>query len=103
MSNVAGGVPLKAVMPFIVLIALGLGTIMVDSIGLANAKKKKGAGYYIQILGLTAAIVFTLYFGIKFVQGKAITQQAQALGMASGAAKLGISTNNGGATLTARP
>jgi NhaP-type Na+/H+ or K+/H+ antiporter len=56
------GPPTMAHLPYIMGIAIGLSVIAFSSIGISNAKKRKGGSYNLQVIGLVLAILWTLYF-----------------------------------------
>jgi len=76
MSTNAPNVPRVVVMSFTMCIALGLFLVIINSIGISNAKRRKGGKYGFQVIGLIFSIFWTLWFSYKL---------AKASGAAAGA------------------
>jgi len=74
------GTPQVAVLSFGMGIAIGLAVMTFMSIGISNAKKKKGGNYGMQVLGLILSLSWTLYFVWKMAKATGATQMIQAQG-----------------------
>ena len=86
-------VPQTQCLPFVMCIALGVASVLVTSMGISNAKKKGGGTYYLQVIGLIAAIAWTIVFLWKLAQATGALKQGQAIAAGAFSRMRGGSTN----------
>jgi hypothetical protein len=72
-----GSLPAVQCFGFAALIGIGMVSIIVTSSGIANHKTKNGKSYYLQVLALIGAIVWTLLFTYKLI-GKQTSDKLKA-------------------------
>lgn len=83
--------PQAAVLSFGMGIAIGLSVMTFMSIGISNAKKKKGGNYGMQVIGLLLSLAWTLYFVWKMAKASGAAQMIQAQGARMSAKIMGRS------------
>ena len=80
MSDNASGVPKVAVLSFGIGIFIGLAALTFMSVGIQNAKKRRGGNYRLQVLGLLLSLAWTMYFLWKMAKSTGAAQMMQAQG-----------------------
>ena len=74
------GVAQVAVLSFGLGIAIGLAMITLMSVGIQNAKRRRGGKYSLQVLGLLLSLAWTMYFLWKMAEATGATRIMQAQG-----------------------